>query len=61
MVVRAWAERGAGRSDIRARVLVVDGTGAHLQELGVAAGDEAIARLVIEGIVDALGVGTSED
>ena len=61
VVVRAWAERGAGRAGVRARVLVIDGTGANLQEVGVAAGEEAVARLVIEGIVDALGLGAPED
>lgn len=61
VVVRAWAEPGADRADIRARVLVVVGTDAHLQELGLGVGDAAIARLVIEGLVHALGVTAPED
>ncbi len=56
VVIRAWAEPGANRPDIRARVLLVDGANAHLQELGLAVGDEAIARLVIQGLVDAFGM-----
>ena len=50
VVVRAWIEAGAGTEDVWARVLVVRGTEAELQEVGVAAGLDAVLSLVSEGL-----------
>ncbi len=50
VVVRAWIEAGDEAEDVRARVLVVRGTQAELQEIGVAAGIDAVLSLVSEGL-----------
>jgi hypothetical protein len=51
VVVRAWVEPGASPSDVRARVLIIEGPGADMRELGAAAGLDEVLELVSEGLV----------
>jgi len=50
VVVRAWVEPEGTVSDLRARVLVVRSTRDELEEIGVAAGFDAVLALVSEGL-----------
>jgi hypothetical protein len=50
VVVRAWVEPGHAVADIRARVLLVAGREAELQEVGVAAGLDEVVSLVVEAL-----------
>lgn len=50
LLVRAWAEPGAGRNGIRARVLAIKGPESETQEVGAAVGLIAILELVAEGL-----------
>jgi len=60
-VVRAWIEPSGERADVRARVLVIEGADAQLHELGLAVGDDAIARLVVQALAEGLGLAGPED
>lgn len=51
VIVRFWVESGSPPTDVRARVLVVRGADAELQEIGVAAGVEAVLSLVSRGLL----------
>jgi hypothetical protein len=50
VVVRAWLEPGSTVEDVRARVLVVRSTDTEFQEVGVAAGLDAVLTLVSQGL-----------
>jgi hypothetical protein len=51
VVVRAWLEPESAADDIRARVLVLRGAQAETDEIGAAAGLEAVLSLVRDALV----------
>jgi hypothetical protein len=51
VIVRFWVESGSPPTDVRARVLVVRGADAELQEIGIGAGVDAVLSLVSEGLL----------
>jgi hypothetical protein len=51
VVVRAWIEPESDAADIRARVLVLRGAQAETDEIGAAAGLDAVLTLVQDALV----------
>jgi len=54
LVVRAWAESGSTREEVRARVLVISGPDSQTREIGIAAGMDSILELVADGLEQGL-------